>query len=312
MAAFNGNNSLRLEAHQSGTLTFDVTQQTSYDSLFILATGGSGGPNLDYTINFSDATTTTGLISLDDWGSCSGGCTSYAINSLNRIDRTTGNVQGSNIFAIFEYPIILSAGDQAKQIVSIDFAVPSGEPGAANIFGITGYMPVSLPVTLEYFNVSAVNGKDLLQWKTSKEFNNSKFIVERASSANPTSFVEVGEINATGSATGSTYTFTNDAGVSGTYLYRLMQTDIDGNIKILGTKSISFNTKIKWLIQDLGTQWQLISPGAFIYRLIDMNGRILQAATGTGSATISKPVAHGKYEIQVQTGGEFSTQKLIK
>jgi hypothetical protein len=311
MAPFDQNNDLNLQAGESGTLTFDVTNQIPYDSLFILATGGNGNVNnVSYTINFSDLTTETGTFTINDWF-CNG-CDPYAISGLSRIRLVNGNLDGSNTFALREYLIPLLPGNQSKNVVSVDFSVPLGGMSVANIFGITGYMAGSLPVTLEYFNVKAQNGLAVLQWKTSQEFNSSKFIIERASSSNPSSFVQVGEVNATSSANGSLYTFTNDALVSGNYLYRLLQVDIDSKTKVLGIRSISFNTKVKWMIQDLGTQWQLISNGPFAYRLIDMQGRVLRAATGSGSITIAKPGTHGIYEIQVQSGSEFSTKKLFK
>lgn len=310
MAPFNQNNDLSLPAGASGTLTFDVTNQIAYDSLFILATGGNGDVNsVTYTINFSDASTETGSFVIDDWF-CNG-CDPYAISGLRRARQINGNLDGSNQFAIREYLIPLLPADQAKIVVSVDFTAQNSGSAVANIFGITGYMAGSLPVTLEYFKVNGQNGQAILQWKTSQEFNNNKFIIERALSSNPSVFEQLGVINSTSSATGSVYSFVNNAVVSGTYLYRLLQVDIDGKIKILGTKSITFNTKTKWMIQDFGTQWKLISDGLFYYRIIDMNGRLLKAATGSGSTIISKPILHGIYQIQVQTGGEFSTQKLI-
>jgi len=122
----------------------------------------------------------------------------------------------------------------------------------------------------------------------------------------------VGTVPAISSANGSEYSFTNTPGISGTYLYRLSQVDIDGKKKVLGIRSITLNSKATWIVQDLGTQWRLTSADALTYRLVDMNGRVLKAGTGSaGGTTISKPSAMGIYLIQVFANGEWSTQKVI-
>ena len=307
LAAYTTNNDLRMVANDVGTLTFNVSNQRKYDSLFILGTAGNGLTQINYTINFKTLPSKSGSLLFNDWY-CNT-CTSYAINALDRVNVTTKTNDGSPVFAMYADTILLSVADS---IVSINFNVPSNQTGVGNIFAITGNQNSLLPVTLEYYTASLVNGKALLQWKTSQEFNNKQFIIERSTSADPSSFVEVGRVNALSSANGSTYNFTNDPGVSGTFLYRLKQEDIDGQIKILGIKSVTFNSKAKWVVQDLGSEWRLICEQPFTYQLLDFNGRILQAASGSGSATISKPASQGIYQIQVLAGGAFSTQKLLK
>ncbi len=308
LPAYNANNSLRLVALQSGTLTFGVSDQIAYSALYILGTTGSGGNLVNYTINFDDATTTAGSFVIDDWFCNS--CTPYAIRDLSRVD-VNGVLNGSNQFAIREHPISLSMTDQAKQVMSIDFSVPAGEPGATNIFGITGLPTVTVPVTLEYFTIRVEDSQAKLQWKTSQEYNSKRYIIERANSSQSSAFVEVGEVPSS-SANGAVYNFINVPGSPGVYFYRLIQEDIDGKKKILGTKSITLNSKFKWALQDLGPEWKLICDQPFQYRIIDMHGRIFRTSTGAGSAIISKPSVRGIYELQVQTGGELSTKKIIR
>lgn len=168
-----------------------------------------------------------------------------------------------------------------------------------------------LPVTLEWYNARPENGKALLQWKTSQEINNKQFGVERATSINSVSYTQVGTVAATSSANGAIYNFTNDPGIKGTFLYRLTQEDIDGNKKILGIRSVNLNGKNSWAIQDLGSYWQLSSTQSFTYRLVDMQGRTLKYDKGSGSVTINKPDAAGVYLLQLETGGELFTQKLL-
>ena len=311
MAPYNSNNDLRLIANQSGTLTFDPVDQRSYSTLYVAANGGDGDVhNINYTINFSDLSTETGTISVDDWF-CPG-CAAYGIKDLGRAQVFSGNLNGTD-FTIYEYPITIAVPDQLKQINSIDFTVPGTETAVANIFAITGTASTSgLPVSLEYFNARPENGRVVLQWKTAQEFNNKQFIIERATASQPSAFAAYGKILSSSLPTGASYTFTDVPALPGTYLYRLSQEDIDGNIKILGTRSITIGTKNSWYIQDNGTNWQLISSHPVRVRLMDMNGRLLKTYSGPGNVTISKPPLRGIYELQIQTGGEFFTQKLLK
>ena len=309
LANFSGNNDLRINKNSTGTLVFNISDRIAYDSLFILGTAGSGNSQVSYKVYFSDFSTLTGLIILPDWFCIS--CSQFAINGLDRVSLTSQLADQNPYFNIYENKITLTGGNQSKAIDSISFSVPSNQ-GIANIFGITGYHTTPLPVILENFTVKSENENALLQWKTSQELNNSKYIIRRASNTNPSIFTNIGDVKATSSASGSSYSFIDNPGVSGTYFYQLLQEDIDGNIQNLGTRSLTFNTNITWVVQNLGSQWRLICAQPFIYRLLDLQGRVIIAATGSGSATITKPDAYGIYELQVQTNGVFSTQKLLK
>ena len=309
LAPYNGNNDLRLIALQSGTLTFAIANQRSYDSLYVIATGGTNSPIVSYTVHFTDATTATGQFLVLDWF-CNN-CTPYAIRDLGRIQLPGGNLNG-NQFAIRENLINIALSDRVKLISSIDFSVIAGESGVANIFGITGFATAPLvPVSLEYFNARPENGKVMLQWKTAQEFKSKQFIIERAPAAQASAFVSIGRVPSS-SANGALYNFTDVPAIPGTYLYRLLQEDIDGNTNVLGIRRITIGNKRSWVVQDMGASWQLISSQQLRYRLMDMNGRLLRAYSGSGNVTIPKPSARGIYQLEVETGGEFYTQKLIK
>ena len=168
-----------------------------------------------------------------------------------------------------------------------------------------------MPITLEYFTAKVEDGKTLLQWETAQELNNKQFIIERANKSTPDIFTQVGLVKATSSPTGSTYSLQNQPAISGTYLYRLSQQDIDGDKKVLGIRSITFKSKVNWFVQDLGIEWKLSSDLTFTYRLIDANGRLIKAGIGIGNTTIKKPSAKGVYQIQVSINGISSTQKIL-
>jgi hypothetical protein len=309
LGSYNDSNDLRLGEFDFGTIVFSDTDKIPYDSLFILATSVGGAASVNYLLLFTDNSSTSGTLTISDW-TCVG-CTNYAINNVSTIDRTSGTVSGTNR-AIMEYAIPVPAAVAAKQVYGFLFRVDITELSVANIFAVTGIPLSALPVSLVYYNAQVKDGSALLQWKTAQELNNKTYVIERAGSTFPDVFVQVGTVPATSSANGSVYSFTNTPGISGTYLYRLTQVDVDGKKEVLGIRSITINGKATWTVQDLGTQWRLTSADAFTYRLIDMNGRVLKAGTGSaGATTISKPSAMGIYVIQVFANGELSTQKVI-
>ncbi|MDE3214135.1 MAG: hypothetical protein KGM98_12945, partial [Bacteroidota bacterium] len=304
-AAFTGPNDLRIPVGDSGTLAFSTgAANVKFDSLYVINTGGGGAQRVDYTIYFHDLSTATGNFISNDWG-CN--CDSVALDSLGRASIIDGSkdLANGNTFSIYQSPAIILGADSTKTIDSIKFVVPpvAGAAGNTNIFAITGYSPTGVvPVTLESFVITQSNGQALLQWKTSQELNNSTYIIKRASENDPANFVQIGEVGAVVSPNGASYSYLDNPGASGTFLYQLSQQDISGNIRILGVKNIRFNALTKWVVQDLGNQWRLICAKPFIYRLLDLQGRVLSTASGSGSALITKPEAAGIYQIQVQTG----------
>lgn len=179
----------------------------------------------------------------------------------------------------------------------------------SNYLSVAAYV---LPVNLEWYNARPDNNKALLQWKTAQEFNNKRFIVERAGSNTPSAFSTKGYVTATNLQNGSLYSFTDDPGTAGIYLYRLSQEDVDGKITVLGTRKVNLNGKSSWAIQDMGNSWQLSSNGSYRYRLFDASGRLVMQGTAAGTTYIVKPGAHAVYLLQFEINGETFTQRLIK
>lgn len=106
---YNQSNALWLNSGQTGTLTFTTPAQ--FYGLKIALT--SGGSTLNYTVHYSDATTSTGSFSVNDWN-CAG-CNAYAISGLGRTN-TSGFE--SAIWAIYENDITIN---QAKTVTSVTF-----------------------------------------------------------------------------------------------------------------------------------------------------------------------------------------------
>jgi len=140
---YTGNNALRLDSlTSSGNL--DVTDG-QYVQLHILATSGNAGASntSDITLKFSDSTTSTYINKLNapDWYDLSGNATA-AITGLTRVAPSTPSP-----FAMYETVLSLTAEDQLKTLMSIDFNLASGAR-VTSIYAVDGTAAVPLPGAL--------------------------------------------------------------------------------------------------------------------------------------------------------------------
>ncbi|MBK0403311.1 T9SS type A sorting domain-containing protein [Adhaeribacter sp. BT258] len=132
LAPYTGNNSLRISAPGTGTLTFPSPQ--SADQVFLLLTSGSGISTVTATVNFTDATTQVfpGL-SVSDWFSGSG----YAIQGISRVSRATDQIENSSINPrLYQTLLTLSTANAGKSIQSIHFNKTS-TTGVLNVMGVS-------------------------------------------------------------------------------------------------------------------------------------------------------------------------------
>jgi hypothetical protein len=96
-----------------------------------------------------------------------------------------------------------------------------------------------LPVSLSSFNAASKGTGIELSWATSNEVNSAYFTVLR--SANGVNFTEIGKVNASGSANGSVYYFTDAAPNNGINYYRLKQNDKNNGFKLSGIVKVNLN-----------------------------------------------------------------------
>ncbi len=119
-------------------------------------------------------------------------------------------------------------------------------PEMAGSFTATGVMPVKLAG----FSAAIVQGKAVLQWKTTDEQNLSYFSIQK--SQNGASFNEAAKISPSASQQG-TYTYTDPAITNGKYYYyKLTMVDVDGSKQVSETKMIKTEGKIDKLILSVG------------------------------------------------------------
>lgn len=86
-----------------------------------------------------------------------------------------------------------------------------------------------LPATLESFTGKPAAGFNQLRWNSLTEINTQSYFIEYSS--NGVSFTRVGEVAATGIATGSSYEFKHSVVQGGTVYYRLAIADADGSVR---------------------------------------------------------------------------------
>ena len=138
MAAFTGNNSLRVPAMGTGqgtgtgSLTFTTPQ--SAGEVFLLATSGSGVAIADITVTFTDASTQVfSSQSISDWYGGSG----YAVLGLGRVQRGVDNRENNaSDPRLYQLRLTIAGANFSKQIQSIGFAKTS-TTGVLNVMGVS-------------------------------------------------------------------------------------------------------------------------------------------------------------------------------
>jgi hypothetical protein len=180
-----------------------------------------------------------------------------------------------------------------------------------------------LPVKLEFFKGRNVNGTASLDWRTSSEYHADKFIIEKSLDGNH--FDALGEVEAKGPAKGNDYHFIDKNPGAAVLYYRLNQLDVDMKSNLSEIVMIRFgNNPGRWhVLSNPVSQFIELNSSEPLkddmkVRLIDMTGRVVydhviqaklqnQVRLELGSKSIQK----GVYILQLQTGSEVFTEKLI-
>ncbi|MBN2681563.1 MAG: T9SS type A sorting domain-containing protein [Bacteroidales bacterium] len=102
---------------------------------------------------------------------------------------------------------------------------------SANVRVTLGSDDTPLPVQLISFTGSCLENFNLIEWKTSSEFNNSHFILEK--SFNGSDFFAIANVHGAGNSNQiQSYTFEDFSEKENINYYRLTQVDFDGNSNI--------------------------------------------------------------------------------
>ncbi len=167
-----------------------------------------------------------------------------------------------------------------------------------------------LPVEMKSFTLETENNKKvILKWETASEFQNKQFIVQR-SIRNSGDFKDIGKVAATNSSQGSSYSFIDEPGLSGDFLYRIIQEDINGKQTYSEARLAILNSGKYLRITDNGRNWQFQSTELVNYSLMDISGRVIEKGSFNGTKIITKPSEGSVYILRTECDGKVLTKKL--
>lgn len=180
----------------------------------------------------------------------------------------------------------------------------------------------TLPLQLLNFTVTGTGAGASLAWSTASEYNNKGFTIEK--SLDGINFSAIGFVAGKGQTTPGNFDYSyldNNLQKGITYYYRLLQTDLNGNIAYSSLQTLRLsgeNTSLIVYPNPVKTVAHLITDKAIsaALNLITINGKtVWSQAKKTITGNIDVPVANlpaGVYLLQVLQDGNQQTFKIIK
>ncbi|HEU0064607.1 MAG TPA: T9SS type A sorting domain-containing protein, partial [Flavisolibacter sp.] len=187
-----------------------------------------------------------------------------------------------------------------------------------------------LPVNLLDFTVQRQGANDVaVNWTVGAEINVSKYDIELATGANPSSsaFIKIGSVTARNTTGTQNYNFIDGApNKSGIRYYRVKTVNTDGSYSYSPIKSVKFELPVEWQVYpnpsdgifNLVVQTNGVIEGTI--KVMDSKGSLVKEEHFTGNGSAQKisvdlsanNFAKGVYMLQVTT--QFKTQlfKLYK
>ncbi|MGE6221825.1 lamin tail domain-containing protein [Nubsella zeaxanthinifaciens] len=181
-----------------------------------------------------------------------------------------------------------------------------------------------LPVELLYFTATVLQDRVRLEWTTSKEVNNERFIVER--SADAKFYSPIGSVvGGANSLERKIYTIFDRQPVLGRQYYRLRQVDRDGTEKLLADVIADFRITGKQVgiypnptLEAFYINLEDRASGPILLEIRDISGKLAHteklAPSSAGSVRLirpSKKLATGQYFVLVKGNGFTEQMKLI-
>ncbi|HWK06072.1 MAG TPA: kelch repeat-containing protein [Puia sp.] len=152
----------------------------------------------------------------------------------------------------------------------------------------------------------------LLQWQTAEEQHNWYFTIQR--SAEGRTWQNIGTVAGAGSSTAAnSYQFTDEQPLSGLNYYRLQLNDATGEVQYSKTITVNFSTaqSLSWYAIGEGTVQATLKNGANeTYKLMDIQGRLLQQGSLQNGRAVFGPLVHGIYLLQVKTVAGILSEKI--
>lgn len=187
-------------------------------------------------------------------------------------------------------------------------------------FGYTSQANAGLlPLGLEDFKVQRTGqGANLLQWNTLYESNTSHFEIQR--SADEQNYTTIGTVTASGeSNTLRSYTYTDRTAGNGTWYYRLLAKDKDGQqnfsgiVKVKGNNERSTSSILN--VSSSQIRLQFHQNANRVIRVLDMNGQV-QFQMQSKEQVLQIPVTSlmtGNYVVHItDADGATETKRFVK
>ena len=187
-------------------------------------------------------------------------------------------------------------------------------------FGYTSQANAGLlPLGLEDFKVQRTSqGANLLQWNTLYESNTSHFEIQR--SADEQNYTTIGTVTAFGeSNTLRSYTYTDRTAGNGTWYYRLLAKDKDGQqnfssiVKVKGSNERLTSSVLK--VSSSQIRLEFHQNANRVVRVLDMNGRV-QYQLQSKDQMLQIPVTSlmtGNYVVHItDADGTTETKRFVK
>lgn len=179
-----------------------------------------------------------------------------------------------------------------------------------------------LPLSKLDFSVRIAGSKIDLNWNTLTEINTKDFIIER--SANGTSFIKVGIINASGNSTERrNYSYVDETPLPGVSYYRLVLINTDEHKEYFDIKKIIYDIDKHFMVKSIAKQnnlsLQISTSGrdVFSIRIVDVAGREYGSKTmsvSSGQVVESFSVLPGIYvwEVKNSSGESISGKAIVQ
>lgn len=215
------------------------------------------------------------------------------------------NTQSLQLFAI----ITNNIGEMSNETIP-------GDPGGSNLgkdsnlSGISGQdfftSFAALPVELTNLTLTKGKNSNTLHWSTATELNNSHFDLQR--SPDSRTWETLGTVPGNGTTLEpQQYSYTDRQPLSGMNYYRLKQVDFDGNFEYSKVVSVDFRhggRPATLSPNPVGSELFLTLPaeatnGPLSATIYDLNGKVWQQATLTGTSIPVSGLPSGLYFIKI-------------
>jgi len=188
---------------------------------------------------------------------------------------------------------------------------------------------IILPVELNSFSSAVVRNDVLLNWSTASELNNSGFDIERAFADNIDNWEKVGYVKGNGSSDlAHNYSFEDKGLNSGKYVYRLKQTDFNGNYEYFNLANevfigipVDFNLKQNYpnpFNPSTKIDFDIPSDANASLKIYNSGGKEIQSLVNgflnSGYYSIqfdASSLPSGVYYYRLESGNFTSTKKLV-